>query len=110
MSELFIITGSNGAWWITHLPKTPTSHTKAISGSKPLGKYRVGSSLQGTRFICLFNLNPNLVLIGAVIVILTVIVVYSGRHTKITISKGVSIEANIPSNNQDTVNSKRRSH
>ena len=56
------------------------------------------------------KLNPNLVVIGAVIVILTIIVVYSGRHTKITISKGVSIEANIPPTAEDTSNVKRATH
>lgn len=56
------------------------------------------------------KLNPNLVVIGAVIVILTIIVVYSGRHTKITIAKGVSIEANIPPTAEDTSNVKRATH
>jgi len=42
--------------------------------------------------------------------ILTIIAVYSGRHIKITISKGVSIEANIPSASLDTNNSKSTRH
>jgi len=42
------------------------------------------------------KLNPNLIVLGAVLVIVTVILVYSGRHNKIKVTKAVSIETNIP--------------
>ena len=42
------------------------------------------------------KLNPNVIVIGAVFIIITLILVFSGRHSKITVSKVVSIEANIP--------------
>lgn len=42
------------------------------------------------------KLNPNIIVIGVVFIIITLILVFSGRHSRITVSKVVSIEANIP--------------
>jgi len=42
------------------------------------------------------KLNPNLIVVGVVLVILTIILVYSGRHSKIMLTKYISIETNIP--------------
>jgi hypothetical protein len=48
------------------------------------------------------KLNPNIIAIGIILVILTTILVYSGRHNKITVTKTVSIETNIPQPSTDT--------
>ena len=50
------------------------------------------------------KLNPNLVAAGIIIILLTIILVYSGRHSKITITKAVSIETNIPQSVDSTNN------
>ena len=42
------------------------------------------------------KLNPNLIAIGAIFIVLVLILVFSGRHSRITVSKVVSIETNIP--------------
>jgi hypothetical protein len=42
------------------------------------------------------KLNPNLIAAGAIVIILTIILVFSGRHSKIVVTKVVSIETNIP--------------
>lgn len=42
------------------------------------------------------KLNPNLVVIGIIIVILTMKLVYSGRHSKIIFFHFVTIETSIP--------------
>jgi|HubBroStandDraft_3_1064219.scaffolds.fasta_scaffold244568_2 hypothetical protein len=48
------------------------------------------------------KLNPNLIAVGFIIVILTIILVYSGRHSRIAVSKFISIETNIPSAQTDS--------
>jgi hypothetical protein len=50
------------------------------------------------------KLNPNLIAIGAILVTVVLILVYSGRHSRITISKVVSIETNIPANDSSKSN------
>ena len=40
--------------------------------------------------------NPNLIIIMVTLVILAIILVFSGRHSRITFNKVWSIEANIP--------------
>lgn len=54
------------------------------------------------------KLNPNIIVIGAILVVLTLILVYSGRHNKIVINKAVSIETNIPQSSPDTAHSKKQ--
>ena len=49
------------------------------------------------------RLNPNLIVIGAVLVIIALILVYKGTHNKFTFYK-ISIETNIP---DSPVNNKR---
>jgi hypothetical protein len=53
------------------------------------------------------KLNPNLIAVGAIIVILTIILVYSGRHSKITVTRVVTIETNIPPPKSDSSDPKR---
>jgi hypothetical protein len=48
------------------------------------------------------KLNPNIIVVGVVFVIITIILVYSGRHNKVTVIKAVSIETNIPQSGTDT--------
>ena len=43
------------------------------------------------------KLNPNVIVIGAVFIVIILILVFSGRHNRVTVSNGVSIETNIPS-------------
>ena len=49
------------------------------------------------------RLNPNLVAIGAFLLILVLILVLSGRYSRITLTKSVSIETNLPT--KDSVKS-----
>jgi hypothetical protein len=48
------------------------------------------------------KVNPNLIVIMAALVILAIILVYSGRHSKITFNKVWTIETNIPSSVADS--------
>lgn len=48
------------------------------------------------------KLNPNLIVIGVVLIIVTIILVYSGKHSKITFIRAVSIETNIPISGGDS--------
>ena len=43
------------------------------------------------------KLNPNVIVIGVVFIVIILILVFSGRHNRVTVSNGVSIETNIPS-------------
>lgn len=42
------------------------------------------------------KLNPNLVIVSLTIIAVTLILLYSGRHTRITLPNGISFETNIP--------------
>jgi hypothetical protein len=42
------------------------------------------------------KLNPNLIVAGIVIVAVTLILVFSGHHNKIVVSKVIEIETNVP--------------
>ncbi|HEV3414467.1 MAG TPA: hypothetical protein VG101_18430 [Puia sp.] len=48
------------------------------------------------------KLNPNLLLVVLAIVVITVVLVFYGRHSKITVARVVSIETNIPHSDPDS--------
>ena len=55
------------------------------------------------------KLNPNLIAVVVTIVVLTLILVFSGHHSRIIVTKVVSIETNIPAPMADTSKTLKRS-